>query len=204
VAECTGRIGRVYGDLVLGRVEDDLNLYIYVGNDPLDKTDPSGNDPGDPYPSPEAAANDALNFINPTSISENKEYAGYVYEKDGSYYASKPESGNGDSATHAVPKIAKGDYHTHGDYSKQGKDGKPERTGKKSSDGYESDHFSTPDKENSSKLKKATGDENYKSYLGTPSKTNKQYDPTKHRESDLVVPPPPPVPPVSPGNIPSI
>jgi hypothetical protein len=32
----------VYGDLVLGRVEDDLNLYAYVGNDPLDRTDPSG------------------------------------------------------------------------------------------------------------------------------------------------------------------
>jgi uncharacterized protein RhaS with RHS repeats len=44
VAECTGRIAQVYGDLVLGRVEDDLNLYAYVGNDPLDRTDPAGTE----------------------------------------------------------------------------------------------------------------------------------------------------------------
>ncbi len=32
----------MYGDLVLGRVEDDLNLYAYVSNDPLDRADPTG------------------------------------------------------------------------------------------------------------------------------------------------------------------
>jgi hypothetical protein len=26
------------------RIIDDLNLYTYVGNDPLDKNDPSGNE----------------------------------------------------------------------------------------------------------------------------------------------------------------
>ena len=170
------------------------SVYTYTGNDPLDRTDPSGNEPGDPFPSPEGAADDVLNFINPTSISENKEYAGYIYKSGDNFYASKPEPGNGDKVTHAVPKTASGDYHTHGDYSKVGKDNQPERTGKKSTDEYSSDNFSSNDKDNSQALKKGTGNADYKSYLGTPSKQNKEYDPTTRKQTDLKVPPPPPPP----------
>ena len=167
--------------------DDQINLYLYVGNDPMNKTDFTGMAPGDPFESRDAAANDALNYINPTSIRENVEYAGYTYFKDGKHYASQPVRGEGDKATHRVPRTANGDYHTHSDYSKPGKNNKAERTDK-ANDRYNSDHFSPGDRQNSSKLKKGTGAEDYRSYLGTPSGEFRVYDPKTKKESSLNVP----------------
>jgi hypothetical protein len=42
VAEHVGRIVRRYGKHASGRLEDDLNLYAYVGNDALNRGDPLG------------------------------------------------------------------------------------------------------------------------------------------------------------------
>jgi uncharacterized protein RhaS with RHS repeats len=42
VADRAGRITHAYGDLASGRLDDDVNLYAYVGNDPLNRTDPLG------------------------------------------------------------------------------------------------------------------------------------------------------------------
>jgi hypothetical protein len=42
VADRAGRITHGYGDLASGRLDDDVNLYAYVNNDPLNRSDPDG------------------------------------------------------------------------------------------------------------------------------------------------------------------
>ena len=178
--------------------KDQINLYAYVGDDPFNNTDPTGEfKPGDPFTSPGAAADDAIRYINPTSIAENREYGGHIYHVGNLYYASQPTAGLGTNVTHSVPRDADGDYHTHGDYSKPDASGNPIRT-TAAQDGYNSDHFSTGptlpnDADNSRTLMLATGNGAYRSYLGTPSGVAKEYDPALKQEKVLVpVPPPPP------------
>lgn len=186
-----------YDELVSGRT-----VYTYVGNDPENRVDPSGKDPGDPFGSVDQAAQDAVNSINPISIQTNTEFGGALFQIGENYYASSPEAGAGDhvTITYRGPKGSfKGTYHTHGDYSKKGKDGKPERT-TKAKDEYDSDHFSDPDKDNAANNKKRTGDPDYKDYLGTPSGQTKRYSP-KNRKEDNAPPPPPPPPPPKPPMI---
>lgn len=47
-----GRIAHVYGDLASDRLDDDFNLYAYTYNDPLNGTDPTGEDCEDPSTGP--------------------------------------------------------------------------------------------------------------------------------------------------------
>lgn len=96
----------------------DTNLFVYVQNDPINLTDPSGLKPGDEFSSPGEAAGDAIMYINPVSGSLNQEHGGYIYRNaNGSYSATVPVGGTSDGLTLGpAPAGAVADYHTHGAY----------------------------------------------------------------------------------------
>src|SRR5690606_23900684 len=72
----------------------DVNLYVYVQNDPINWTDPSGLTPGDSFPTESEAAGDALNCVAGDSTSKNREYGGYIVRNpDGTYRATSPTQG---------------------------------------------------------------------------------------------------------------
>ena len=69
-----------------------------------------------------------------------------------------------------------GDYHTHGDYStKDPNTGAAVRTNDKTKDEFNSDNFSSPDRQGIAQDARNTP--GYKGYLGTPSGKFKKFDP---------------------------
>ena len=168
-----------------------LSRYGYANANPYRFTDMDGRDPGDPFTTREAAAKDALNYINPTSIKENAEYAGMIYQNSGdtNFYATKPATqGEGTKAVASVPPpggkpVAR--YHTHGDYSEK-RHGIVVRTSNPKKDGWNSDHFSKDDRDSAKKATKIEGVSDWREYLGTPSGKLLQYNPyIKNGESAL-------------------
>lgn len=120
---------------------------------------PYGLLPGDPYSSLDQAGMQAVNDINPQSISENREYAGLIYQNPftGAYSYSAPNQGGAhDSSPGILPigGIPVGDYHTHGATSPP----------------YDDQHFSPTDKEWNDRS-------GWRGFLGTPSGDVKKYDP---------------------------
>ncbi|WP_263377299.1 DUF4329 domain-containing protein [Granulicella paludicola] len=202
-----------------------LNLYQYVGNNPLSRADADGHDfwdklvnlahgngwhdtaapapaptpapkpptpqqvkgagptviaPGPKYNSADAAGKTAVNGINPTSVQQNTEYAGRVYQNaDGTYGTTPPNRGDtASSQPGAVPDgtANAGMYHTHG-----GPDPR-----------YDNEHFS--DIHNADGTR--SGDipfaqrEGVPSYLGTPAGQVLKYDPSTNSVQQLQPPTP--------------
>jgi RHS repeat-associated protein len=151
-----------------------INTYTYALNDSVGNIDPTGLKPGDDFLSPEAAAIDAIKYINPTSICENKEYAGYVY-KEWSWGRSGPPTYTYDQPTQLgaeggtmpyEPMFHEtvGAYHTHAAYDPL----------------YDNENFSPADK--------AMGDYfGFPTYLGTPSGKIKQYMPDPNKQENGAV-----------------
>jgi RHS repeat-associated protein len=100
---------------------DGLNGRFYLGKNPLRYVDPFGLAIGDPFSTPDAAANDAMGATNPASISENKEKGGLIYQVGDQFYATNSRDGtlDGFNPSDSIPDVpsngtAVGDYHTHG------------------------------------------------------------------------------------------
>ena len=165
-----------------------LNAYDYAANNPIRWTDPTGLDPGDPFPSADDAAKDVLKMATTVSIYFNTEYGGWIYKRSGKFYATFPTEGeasgtewNGSASASSAPAGSQfvGKYHTHGDYSighqvpdPKNPAGPPldiidARTSDPKNSMFSGDEFSIPDIMNGQlNARKFPG---WGEYLGTPS-----------------------------------
>ncbi|MGE7911737.1 DUF4329 domain-containing protein [Lysinibacillus xylanilyticus] len=155
----------------IGLAGGNPTLYGYVGNpnisiDPLGLRKSSYGASKKGYSTKDEAALAVLEYINPRSIKQNTEYGGFVYQKDGQFYTTKPKKGTTAgfkpiTALSRVPEGATvvGNYHTHGAEDAR----------------FKSNEFSQSDfrVHDSSVGRFGSGQT---SYLGTPSEGFKKYD----------------------------
>jgi RHS repeat-associated protein len=138
-----------------------VNTYAYGYGSPVTWDDPLGLKPGDSFPSPEAAAIDALNYINTKSDCGKREYFNWIWKEWSLFgnptYTYDEPTGLGPAGGVVPPKPMYHDVyamaHNHPPLP-----------------GYDSDNYSTADED--------TADaNNVPSYLEIPSGIIKRYTP---------------------------
>jgi len=161
------------------------NRFAYANNSPIRYSDDHGDRPGDHFRSPQAAALDALKYINDRSIAENAEFQGYiVVSGENDFIATEPVRLSIDGgSTDATPPGAIGDYHTHGDWT-TGTKGNLVRTNDPSKDSVNSAHFSKEDIARYIALASMLSHQ-YRGYLGTPARSYLFFDATTRASGDL-------------------
>ena len=94
-----------------------MNLYRYVSNNPAGLKDVWGLEPGQPFPSPDLAAIDAIDCVCKKAKKKLRfEWGGYIYQRGPSYYASDPRT---DGISYKVDPgtplsdDVRAEYHTH-------------------------------------------------------------------------------------------
>jgi hypothetical protein len=130
-----------------------------------------------PFATQDDAARAALGAANQTSIAENREYVGLLFQDPatGKFYATNPQPAGLSGGTLPVSAIPagmneSGMYHTHGNYSLA--DGTPTDA---AHDQFDSEHFSGTDINTANA--RGAGNPNYRSYLGTPSGGQQAHNP---------------------------
>jgi len=152
----------------IGLAGGSYSTYAHVGSNPVMLVDPLGTNPGDSFPSTEAAAVDAFNYINSLKDCHTHEYAGWIY-KEWSLFG--PPTYTYDEATELSPTGGVmppmpayhgtyGMFHNHPPLP-----------------GYDSDNYSPADED--------TADYNgIPSYLEIPSGVIKRYTPNPRHPRD--------------------